>query len=108
VKLAFIIQRYGADVLGGSEQLCRLVAERLAPNHEVDVLTTCGARLHHVAQRVPEGADRVKGVNVRRFATTAVTRHPGVQRLLRADFQPPHSRAEGNGVLKQQGPWLRH
>src|SRR5438046_1386982 len=41
MKLAFIIQRYGSEVLGVSEHLCRLLAERLASQHEVEVLTTC-------------------------------------------------------------------
>ncbi len=41
MKIGIVIQRYGAEVLGGSEQLCRLLAERLCEHHDIEVLTTC-------------------------------------------------------------------
>lgn len=42
LKLAFVVDRYGADVPGGSERHCREFAERLAGRgHEVTVLTSC-------------------------------------------------------------------
>jgi len=39
--VAFVVQRYGADVTGGSEALARAVAERLSAFHEITVFTTC-------------------------------------------------------------------
>jgi len=105
VKLAFIIQRYGAEVLGGSEHLCRLVAERLAPNHDVEVLTTCARDYVTWKNEYPEGADRVKGVTVRRFATTVVRDLEAFNAYSERIYHNPHSRAEEMEWLKQQGPW---
>jgi len=106
VRLAFIIQRYGAEVLGGSEHLCRLVAERLAASHDVDVLTTCARDYVTWANEYPEGADRVRGVTVRRFASAATRDLESFNRLSdRIYADGTRTRADELEWLKQQGPW---
>jgi glycosyltransferase involved in cell wall biosynthesis len=105
MKLAFIIQRYGAEVLGGSEQLCRLVAERLAATHEVDVLTTCARDYVTWRNEYPEGPDRVRGVTVRRFANARTRDMPAFNRYSDWIFNHPHTDADEMEWLRQQGPW---
>ncbi len=71
MKIAMIVQRYGADVVGGAESLCRGVAESLARRgHEIEVLTSCARSYRTWANHYPEGSDRLHGVTVRRFRAT--------------------------------------
>src|SRR5439155_1781878 len=105
MKLAFVIQRYGADVLGGSEHLCRLLAERLAATHDVEVLTTCARDEATWKNEYPEGADRVRGVTVRRFANARTRDTAAFKRSSDRIYDNPHSRADEMEWLKQQGPW---
>lgn len=66
MKLAFVVQRYGADIAGGSEAHCRDLAERLVPQHDITVLTTCARDYVTWANEMPSGETMERGVRVRR------------------------------------------
>jgi glycosyltransferase involved in cell wall biosynthesis len=66
-RLGLVIQRYGAEVTGGSESLARGVAERLASHYDISVLTTCAVDYVTWANALPAGVTRLGGVEVQRF-----------------------------------------
>ena len=105
MRIAFIVQRYGTEILGGSEYHCRLIAERVAERHQVDVLTTCAREYTTWANEYPEGADRIRGVTVRRFATSRTRDLQEFNRYSDWIFNNRHTRHDEMEWLKQQGPW---
>jgi len=67
MKIAIVVQRYGRDVVGGSETFARLLSEHLSKYFKVDVLTTC-AKDHTTWRNVYQpGVEIFNGVTVRRF-----------------------------------------
>ena len=67
MKLAFVVQRYGAGIAGGSEMHCRQLAERLTPHHDITVLTTCARDYVTWENAYETGASVENGVRVERF-----------------------------------------
>jgi glycosyltransferase involved in cell wall biosynthesis len=67
MKLACVVQRYGLDVVGGSESHCRSIAEHLAAQHDVTVLTSCATDYLSWKNTYPAGPGTVGSVRVLRF-----------------------------------------
>ncbi|MBD3308421.1 glycosyltransferase family 1 protein, partial [candidate division KSB3 bacterium] len=71
MRVAFVVQRYGTEVHGGAETLCRWVAERMHKYFDVEVLTTCALDYLTWENHFPAETTAVNGVPVRRFPTDA-------------------------------------
>ena len=105
MKIALIVQRYGVEIIGGSEYHSRLVAERLAARHEVEVLTTCARDYVTWENDYPEGPDRIRGVTVHRFANARKRDIASFNEYSDWIFANPHTPADEQAWLEQQGPW---
>ena len=71
-KIAFVVVRYGKDINGGAEYHCRMLAERLVNDYDVEVLTTCVKNYVTGDNEYPEGEEILNGVLVRRFYSDPV------------------------------------
>jgi glycosyltransferase involved in cell wall biosynthesis len=105
VNVAFVVQRYGADVTGGSESLARAVAERLAPDMRITVLTTCARDYVTWRNELPAGQERLDGVDVVRFPVEEERDLAAFNRLSEPLYARAHSEADELAWLRRQGPY---
>lgn len=100
MRLACVVHRFGADIAGGSEGHCRLVAERLAAHHDVTILTTTAR--DHVSWRneLPAGRSELGSLHVWRFP---VVRQRSIRRF--ADLSDVVFRGGASEAVQEQ--WFR-
>ena len=104
MRLAFVTPRYGAEIPDGAPHACRLLAEHLSERHQIDVLTTCARDPGTWTNAYSEGADRVRGVLVRRFAVTQPHDRASFLDLSSRLFTQPHGRADEQEWVRRLGP----
>ena len=68
MRLLYVVQRYGDDIVGGSEAACRQFAEALSnAGHSVEVVTSCARSYVTWEDSYEEGTTNINGVLVHRL-----------------------------------------
>ena len=104
MNIAFVVQRYGEEVNGGAELLCRWVAQRLSAHHDVHVLTTCAQDFKTWENTYPAGTRALNDVHVHRFPVDQPRHWKKFQRLTHRILTEEHSYLEELDWMRQQGP----
>ncbi|HLJ98095.1 MAG TPA: glycosyltransferase family 4 protein [Gemmataceae bacterium] len=105
MKVALVVQRYGMEICGGSEQLCRQVAERLSRHCQVEVLTTCALDYMSWRDVYEPGPSVVNGVLVRRFRVDYPRTVPLFNHLCEAVFSERTCPELEQRWVREQGPY---
>jgi glycosyltransferase involved in cell wall biosynthesis len=103
-EVAFVVQRYGADITGGSESLARAVAERLSSSYAITVYTTCARDYVTWRNELPAGESELGAVHVRRFPVTEERDLDAFNRYSEELYRRPRTHEEEIEWLRQQGP----
>lgn len=71
MRLLYTVQRYGDDLVGGSEAACREFSEHLAQRgHHVEVVTSCARSYVDWADEYEPGTTEINGVLVHRLSVS--------------------------------------
>jgi glycosyltransferase involved in cell wall biosynthesis len=103
-EVAFVVQRYGPEVAGGSESLARALAVRFAGERDVTVYTTCARDYVTWRNELPEGESVDEGVRVRRFPVEEERDLEDFNRRSEELYARPRTREEELDWLRRQGP----
>jgi glycosyltransferase involved in cell wall biosynthesis len=104
VKIAFIVQRYGKEILGGSETLARQLAERLSRRHEITVLTTTAKDYITWKNELPPGEDKARGIRLIRFPVEGERDLEEFNRFSEEIYKGHPTREQELEWLRRQGP----
>ncbi len=103
-RLCFVVQRYGREVTGGAETLCREVAHRLSGKYRITLLTTCALDYLTWNNHYPPGISSDGGLELVRFPVRRPRKVRSFGRLSVKLYNNPHTLANEVAWMERQGP----
>lgn len=104
MKIGIVIQRYGLDVVGGAEYLCRQLAEKLVKYYQVEVITTCAKDYITWVNEYSAGRSKINGVSIIRFPSVRRRNIDEFNKLSEWIYRNEHSIQDELMWLEEQGP----
>jgi glycosyltransferase involved in cell wall biosynthesis len=102
LRVAFVVQRCGDEVVGGAESLCLQIAAHLRGVVDIEILTTCAKDYRSWRDAYPPGHTYVGDVKVRRFPVDAPRNVAVFDRLSRSIASAPEQASP-----EAQDRWMR-
>ncbi|MDE1725692.1 MAG: glycosyltransferase family 4 protein [Thaumarchaeota archaeon] len=104
MKLAFIVQRCGKEIIGGAESLCLNLALKLSEYFEIEILTSCALDYMSWENYYPSGVEKINGITIRRFKTDFVRNVSKFNSISDMVLVGHHSLDDEELWMKMQGP----